>query len=601
MSRIERIEISYFRSLYKVDLRNVQDINVFSGSNDVGKSNILKALNLFFNGFTDWDSRVDFYSDINRRRLEEVRSESVKGKQIIWIAITFRRPPTYNNSLPKTIRVKKKWDRKNDERRETNLDTKKRHGDLPNSKEVAERLLTRFLNKIRFEYIPAVRGETFRLHLLNRLQNYLLEEQSENDDILKTVDKLAGHIDPKTDSLKKDFERITGITSNISPPVDITSLFQAFNVSTDLSKDHNVPLEQRGDGIQSQYLLSVLRYMCSKTKNYDVWAFEEPENSLEYSRVKKMANDFEHDCNESQIFLTTHSPALVNVDNEKSNIFRVYRNNKNNSNVDLLGQLDRESELTSDIGIDSLKSDLYEEYKKDIEKIEALENEVDKLNDLNKHKVLTEGKTDTAIIRTAFLKLRDENPPFEVRPADPYSEDSDRSASGAEMLSKFIETTTPSNSYKTIAIFDRDTKGCKEFSNLSNNFHIWNENELVKKHNNGCAYAFLLPTPSFRSHNHDITIEKMFSNEALRTKNDTGKSLSIRNPEPAQLRMDNGKSITINNDDIKWENIDNSISNDIDIKSGKKIFSHQIVPNLDRKEFREFKNVFDLIENILND
>ena len=50
---IERVEISYFRSLYKVDLRGVGDINVFSGCNDVGKSNVLKALNLFLNGFTD--------------------------------------------------------------------------------------------------------------------------------------------------------------------------------------------------------------------------------------------------------------------------------------------------------------------------------------------------------------------------------------------------------------------------------------------------------------------------------------------------------------------------------------------------------------------
>ncbi|PSQ47397.1 ATPase, partial [Halobacteriales archaeon SW_7_65_23] len=96
MDIINRIEISYFRSLYKVDLKEVGELNVISGSNDAGKSNVLKALNLFFNGFTDWSQSIDFYSDINKSRLREVRSESIKGKQIIWIAITFDTPNSYS-------------------------------------------------------------------------------------------------------------------------------------------------------------------------------------------------------------------------------------------------------------------------------------------------------------------------------------------------------------------------------------------------------------------------------------------------------------------------------------------------------------------------
>ena len=46
---ISKIEIQYFRSVYRETISSVQELNVFTGKNDVGKSNVLKALNLFFN------------------------------------------------------------------------------------------------------------------------------------------------------------------------------------------------------------------------------------------------------------------------------------------------------------------------------------------------------------------------------------------------------------------------------------------------------------------------------------------------------------------------------------------------------------------------
>ena len=42
---IEKIEIQYFRSIYRTIITGVEDINVITGKNDVGKSNILRALN----------------------------------------------------------------------------------------------------------------------------------------------------------------------------------------------------------------------------------------------------------------------------------------------------------------------------------------------------------------------------------------------------------------------------------------------------------------------------------------------------------------------------------------------------------------------------
>jgi predicted ATP-dependent endonuclease of OLD family len=90
-------------------LKQCSQLNVLSGRNDVGKSNVLRALNLFFNGNTDWQTPLDFAKDFSLTRLNQVRKESVKGKQYIHIAIEFERPNNFKGSLPDRFIVKRNW------------------------------------------------------------------------------------------------------------------------------------------------------------------------------------------------------------------------------------------------------------------------------------------------------------------------------------------------------------------------------------------------------------------------------------------------------------------------------------------------------------
>ena len=53
---------------------------------NVGKSNLLKALNLFFNNETDWGIPFDFSRDFSRVRLNEVRKDTIRSKQFIQIS-----------------------------------------------------------------------------------------------------------------------------------------------------------------------------------------------------------------------------------------------------------------------------------------------------------------------------------------------------------------------------------------------------------------------------------------------------------------------------------------------------------------------------------
>jgi len=48
MRIIDKVEINYFRSIYSGSMNQLKDMNVLVGGNDQGKSNVLRALNLFF-------------------------------------------------------------------------------------------------------------------------------------------------------------------------------------------------------------------------------------------------------------------------------------------------------------------------------------------------------------------------------------------------------------------------------------------------------------------------------------------------------------------------------------------------------------------------
>jgi predicted ATP-dependent endonuclease of OLD family len=109
MIQIEHVEIKYFRSIYRVRLPKLTDVIILAGRNDVGKSNILKALNLFFNNQTDWNVPFEFNRDFSQRRLSEVRKETIKGKQYIQVVVGFIRGARSEKSLPEKFTVTKTW------------------------------------------------------------------------------------------------------------------------------------------------------------------------------------------------------------------------------------------------------------------------------------------------------------------------------------------------------------------------------------------------------------------------------------------------------------------------------------------------------------
>ena len=104
MLKIKKIGIKNFRSIENVSI-DCSNITTFVGANDAGKSNILRALNLFFNGETDHALMFQFDRDYNAFSPRQAK----KAKDIA-VELVIELPETYRRSgYPDDIVWRKEW------------------------------------------------------------------------------------------------------------------------------------------------------------------------------------------------------------------------------------------------------------------------------------------------------------------------------------------------------------------------------------------------------------------------------------------------------------------------------------------------------------
>lgn len=523
MKLIDSVIIRYFRSVYTLTVSPCEDITVLTGKNDVGKSNILKALNLFFCNQSDYLHNFDFDEDYSILRKEEVRKDTIRGQQFISISIRFNRGERMINSLPPTFTVTKRWDMHSSESKMTSdvqermKQYAKKQG-IRYSEKTTTTFLSTFLNKIRYIYVPAVKDDRVFNGMLNILQQSLFN--SKNKGIL---DAPIGHANEAVQKivgvLQADFQLATGIQNFIELPSTLNYARGLLQVNTSI-ENGSVTIDKRGDGIRSHYIPKILDYVASQTNNLYIWGFEEPENSYEYRRCIQVAHEFENQYSKnSQIFLTSHSPAFFSNESDRKTVFRV-TSDPHGKTVKFEDGVSLDEELGY--------IELYREF---IEQVENLQKENKKQKDevvslkeeINQSKVpivLTEGKTDTSLLILARERLKLERfNQWEIRPIK-----SDKTSNN-EVLLKYLEELRDNMQppMPVIGIFDRDTK----LETIIDGKKIDIRDEDYVKISD-YIYAFALPIPHGRKESDQISIEHYFTDEEIMTELE-GKRLFLGN------------------------------------------------------------------------
>lgn len=452
MRIIDRIEISYFRSVFKATITDLNSLNILVGRNDAGKSNILKALNLFFNNESELNTPFHFADDLSRIREEEVRR--AKGRATIWIKITFNNFRNWK-SLPEQFTVKKTWNRYSEQ-----PDIK-----VQSEGDIAETTLGKFLNQFSFHYIPAIRDRRIFSHYLSLLHDSLLDD--ERIGVSESSGQLMNDINEGITELSDKVRATLGFDSRIQPPTDLRQLFSALDFSTEFS-GYRVPLQKRGDGIQARHIPFILDFIAQHTNKTHIWAYEEPENSLEMGRAFNLAEQFRDEFSrENQIFVSTHSPAFYGLQGENVSRWKVLSDEtETDGRTQHLTITSPVSDLHSadaEVGLAALISSRTKEIHERLESIEKVNEDLrGRVREYDRPVLVVEGETDVAIISQAYRILYNDEPYFQVLPGG-----------NAESVARFctgVSKISGAPFSQIIGLVDNDHEGHK----MLQRYHILN-------------------------------------------------------------------------------------------------------------------------------
>lgn len=590
MKVIDKIKIRYFRSIKDQTVSRLKEVNVFSGANDSGKSNILKALNLFFNEETNFQQKLNFSEEFSKERLNEARKKSIKGRQFIAIRISFYAPPGHKN-LPSRFYVEKSWDREGNLLSTSDnvmLQFKKGLSKAKTEK-TAKQALSRFINSIHYQYVPAVRSPKIFENLLNLLQALILSRNRKNTKINNLLRGINQESKAFTSKIGKDFEKISGIKSGIKIPSEFQDFFKSFFIDTETG-EFSIPLKLRGDGIQMRYIPTILDYIAKRSRGIFIWGFDEPENSTEYSLCAQMAEDFKNIfAKNSQIFISTHSFHFTALTGGNVSKYRVYKDNlgvnslislfKDDTQLNLFGDSDAQK-INEELGVLELQESLANEYKEWQENkdkwllgFDRLKKQIDDDNDIPI--LFVEGKTDKSILESAWKKL---NPgtimPFKIIEA--Y----DRHLLVNTFARGDIFRNYPSRAFMGMLDFDdayenwKNLKAGKKSNSQYSEVETDEMKGLTIKHDREKGYVFLLPIPAFRKTYASIkygksylTIELLFND-------------SLLSSYVEEILMPGGGKLKKIKDEKKGKFADD-------------------VSGFNKKEFDNFKPIFDLINQYI--
>lgn len=460
MQLLSKVEINYFRSLHKAILGNISDLNLVFGRNDSGKSNVLRALNLFFHDAPSRNLDLDFDVDLSAIRKKEI--ETSKGRQFISVRVDFNIPSNFERSLGQHLSLKRQWNLYGER---TDI-----FPDLTTGQRIQ---LTKFLNQIDYTYIPAIKDNELYSDLVERLYSAIADSR----DIVGATSGFIESIRSQTNDLSEALTKLFGSATKISTPTQMGVLFRSLDFAH--GDDEHSLLLQKGDGVKARHIPELLGYINQneKAKNFFIWGFEEPENSLDLGSADAEARSLALRSRrpDTQIFCTSHSPAFYLAGEDGVSDERVRR-------YFITKQVKTDGALEPDNAVLNIKSfsDAEAAMKEAsllqlpylIKEWSKIKGESAKINDeiialrkkvesLSEPTVFTEGAHDKALFERVASTISDSPLNFKTLGGTPKT--------ASEYLRRLREEEVSPSSQMISFLFDNDPSGRAAYCALSKN------------------------------------------------------------------------------------------------------------------------------------
>ena len=319
--KIKSIDIKRYRSINNLKINVIDGTPlILCGANNVGKTNFLRALKLFFElDKNQFDVKCDIPYDI---------AEGKRGKGYnSSITVTFVGENNIEYNITATFTKKKELgnilDIKAKEINNANKDVK------AITKEYAEEII----KSHRFLFIEAsninipkvieeiIDSEVLPLGL-DRKRSHQTTPLKKLKDFIEESKKSVVDIENEIGGILNDF--ITKIPGINNENWKIKILFPQYEklrealsglIDFTLYDGNDRKMETKGSGIQRTILLALMQYISKRSNKNIIWGVDEPEAFLQPSLQKQTADIFREISKKDNVLLTTHSQHFINVSN----------------------------------------------------------------------------------------------------------------------------------------------------------------------------------------------------------------------------------------------------------------------------------------------
>ncbi len=326
MDLIKRIEVSGFRSLRSIELDSIDGFSCLVGANNSGKSNVLRALNLFFNDEPEPGKELDFSYDHHF-------APHRKKKKEISVAVTFVLPDNFTFQ-PKVRHLEKTLGRKFTIKRtwttypyESDTEFRRRGR---NWRRLDDTVFQQFIDLINFRYIqnrtiPAdvlkMEAPRFGHAVMKRFRK---KRAAETDRLLQGIKDAADT------TIAKASKQVTSDIASIArlvmgTPDEAVSILGLSGFAAATPSGALIPSDAVGAGSQAYVMFLLLKDIDTTYEGTFgwrqgvVWAVEEPESSLHKDLEQKLAimlrSWTDEDALKMQILATTHSDVITTASN----------------------------------------------------------------------------------------------------------------------------------------------------------------------------------------------------------------------------------------------------------------------------------------------
>lgn len=382
---LKKLKLENFRGYKNLEIEFDENFNIIVGANDIGKSTILEALDIFFgeniikadgddlniltrkSGETSY--RISCQFDIANKKeilidssskttfeaefllnkdgfleiIQEYDSLKTKVSSKVFLNILYPVELDRNLNILKLADLKKMV-------KELGLDeliedkTKKLsyrkviYENLKNKENVLENILPIDKTFDDYNLWDKIKSE-LPLYFLFQSDRSNTDKDIEIQNPLKVATKkIVSKLQTKIDELKNQIkEEVEKVGSETIKELKTFNLDLAENLNVDLSMknfdtlfsfniidEDNIPLNKRGSGVRRLMLLSYFMAEAKQNKGDKrvIYAIEEPETAQHPSFQNKILETFKELSNKNcQIILTTHSPGIVKQMKEEHLIF----------------------------------------------------------------------------------------------------------------------------------------------------------------------------------------------------------------------------------------------------------------------------------------